>query len=681
MTFQPFTPTTTGTGKSGFVPFTPGKTNTPTAPKDLQTKLDTGGYIDKVSGQELAGAKKIAGSIKTGAGAITSGLDIAKSGKDKGNFLGSIKDTVKTVGNIAEAGLGTITGGAQIALAPFTPAIQAIGKTITPILRQQNPTLAKLYDTLAPKVDELAKKHPESATLFGDALNTALLAVGGGEAKPIEAPIKEALSKEGLNAVKEDITGTISKAGTKLADKLEGTTPKKLDDFIDKNYSKALPSSSKKSIALTEGQLSNNREAVKLITDNKSNLEFSNNAGTYDKGRLPENVGEHAQAVVKTKEDIWNKMSNMLKEKNISISLDKPLAKLQAKIKQLGVSASETPYLKSLYEKYSKTPMANVDQYNTFIKDLNNDAEPYFQSGSDKAKATASASFGNLLRDNLDTTAQQIGTPEVSLLRKQYGALSSTEKDIAKAVNKQLKNVGGGASGLADLFSGEEIVRGVLTGNPASIASGLSLQATKKFLKFLNDPNRAIKNLYSTIEDVSSKGGVPRMTSSFSTKDRAGLPMIKGNPNTAETPGVINLPGKIGGFDEPQAKNIGIGLNPPKEVKVPNAPEGHYLNVGMNEGTTNKTITEAQIRSALPKDVKILSSKIVKGDEEDTFIPKLSRPLTDTEMTKLLSETKQKAIPQLSNGVGKMYGSNEWGDFNIDFLKGVKLKTLKGKLK
>jgi len=50
-------------------------------------------------------------------------------------------------------------------------------------------------------------------------------------------------------------------------------------------------------------------------------------------------------------------------------------------------------------------------------------------------------------------------------------------------------------------------------------------------------------------------------------------------------------------------------------------------------------------------------------------------------MTKLLSETKQKAIPQLSNGVGKMYGSNEWGDFNIDFLKGVKLKTLKGKLK
>jgi hypothetical protein len=693
----PFQPKTTG-----MIPFTPGsagKVNTHTP--DLQTKLDTGNYGEKVGGQQLAGAKKIAGSISSGAKDI-------QAGAQSKNIFSGVGNVIK---GVAEAGLGTITGASEIAFSPVTPAIQAIAKTVTPVLRQHNPQLAKLYDTLAPKVDALAKKHPDSATLFGDALNTALLAVGGGEAEaPLRKVAGETLTKEGLGAVKEDITGTIAKAGTKIADKLEGTTPAKLNDFIDKNYSKAIPSSSKKSVALTETAMANNREAMKLITDNKENLKFSNQAGTYDTGRLPENIVEHAQAVTQTRQQIWDKMSNMLKEKNVSISLDEPLKKIKAKIDSLGASASETPYLQALYDKYSKTPMATVDQMNTFIKDLNNDAEPFFKSGSDKAKATSSASVGNLFRDQLDTTAQQIGTPEVSLLRKQYGAMASTESDIAKALNKQLKGAGGGASGLADLFSGEEIARGIITGNPASIVSGTALQTTKWYLKWLHDPNRTLAKLYSTIDEVSAKGGVPRMESSFAPKERAGLPVVRGKLNTTETPKVINLPGKIGGFDEAQAKNIGLmesestsatkppevfsgkigspedttpksvkvsggsgaihynDPNIPKERKsfnadymtvnggqklseIKNAPKGNWLNVGMNVGQTAEKLSEKEITSALPKDVKIISQKVIKG-EEDHLELNLSRKLTNDEMTKYLHDTKQKSIPQfVSKGI------------------------------
>jgi hypothetical protein len=108
-----------------------------------------------------------------------------------------------------------------------------------------------------------------------------------------------------------------------------------------------------------------------------------------------------------------------------------------------------------------------------------------------------------------------------------------------------------------------------------------------------------------------------------------------------------------------------------KTVKVEGAPEGTFVNVGMEEGVSKAPITSTELKSKLPKDVEVLDSGVamVKSDGgvENSLSLKLSRPLTDLEMKNFLAGTKQKAIPQMIEGKGTMFGTKEWGDFNPEF--------------
>jgi hypothetical protein len=109
-----------------------------------------------------------------------------------------------------------------------------------------------------------------------------------------------------------------------------------------------------------------------------------------------------------------------------------------------------------------------------------------------------------------------------------------------------------------------------------------------------------------------------------------------------------------------------------EKVKVENAPKGNHLNIGLFEGRTKKKVPSKGVLSKLPKDVKVISSveiDVAKG--EPTLVVETSRPLTDSEMAKLLGDTKQQAIPQLSNGEGVLYdvkrGTKDgWGEFDPD---------------
>jgi len=107
-----------------------------------------------------------------------------------------------------------------------------------------------------------------------------------------------------------------------------------------------------------------------------------------------------------------------------------------------------------------------------------------------------------------------------------------------------------------------------------------------------------------------------------------------------------------------------------KKVKVKNAPEGNHLNIGLNEGRTKKKMSIDDVLSKLPKDVKVISySEIDVASGEPTLVIETDRPLTALEIIKLLDDTKQQAIPQLSNGEGVLYDTergteNGWGEFD-----------------
>ena len=99
---------------------------------------------------------------------------------------------------------------------------------------------------------------------------------------------------------------------------------------------------------------------------------------------------------------------------------------------------------------------------------------------------------------------------------------------------------------------------------------------------------------------------------------------------------------------------------------------GHFLNIGLEVGKESTTglkigqdINPKSIINFLSENIK--GYKIVTDREivdEDTLVLELYRKIDDISMNIIMNMFGQLAIPQLSNGVGKMHGSTHWGDFN-----------------
>lgn len=113
-----------------------------------------------------------------------------------------------------------------------------------------------------------------------------------------------------------------------------------------------------------------------------------------------------------------------------------------------------------------------------------------------------------------------------------------------------------------------------------------------------------------------------------------------------------------------------------ESVKIEGAPEGAFINIGMETGIKGEMLTAEEIKQALPEDVEVLEETVkeqvvseVNGEpnSEPTLIVKLSRPLTDAEMQNLLVETRQMGIPQMIDGEGIVHGTKQWGKFNPEF--------------
>lgn len=199
-----FTPTTaTGTARA-YVPGQAAPAPVPVAPpKDnLQTRTMT---------QQAEGAQKIATSVKKGAEYMQ------KPG------IGN------KIEGAAISGFGTITGAAQAFLAPVTAVTSPLAKTMFEGFKNTHPGLMAAYNALAPaaqkaleptlsKIKEFTDKHPDETTLAGDVLNTALLAIGGGEAKAVTPELSVAGAKEVATAVKEDVAGAVKGAPGKVKD-------------------------------------------------------------------------------------------------------------------------------------------------------------------------------------------------------------------------------------------------------------------------------------------------------------------------------------------------------------------------------------------------------------------------------------------------------------------------------
>lgn len=211
---------------------TPKVSTTPETPQNPNNPNDLQG---RIASEQTAGVNKIKQSEETGGGDIIKGFQQTNNARN-------IKDVAQGGGNIikgaAESGFGTISGAGQAALAPVTaiasPIISAAIPKAVEAIKISHPILGQIIDKISPtiqgkvvpQIQQLIKNHPDAANLTGDILNTALMAVGGGEIEPaLKESLGNSLTKDSLGVAKENITSgaDIKNAGTAIKDTAENT--------------------------------------------------------------------------------------------------------------------------------------------------------------------------------------------------------------------------------------------------------------------------------------------------------------------------------------------------------------------------------------------------------------------------------------------------------------------------
>jgi len=138
------------------------------------------------------------------------------------------------------------------------------------------------------------------------------------------------------------------------------------------------------------------------------------------------------------------------------------------------------------------------------VQNLNQTLKAFYSNPSYEtaSRASVDAMVANQLRGGLDKAIESASGPGYQALKNEYGALKSIENHVShRAIVEGRKNLGGGLMGnIGDVVSADEVIRGVITMNPAAFARGVALKGFTKFVKNLRDPNRAVEKLFDAAE-------------------------------------------------------------------------------------------------------------------------------------------------------------------------------------
>lgn len=156
--------------------------------------------------------------------------------------------------------------------------------------------------------------------------------------------------------------------------------------------------------------------------------------------------------------------------------------------------------------KTSRPPL-NASDVQNVIEHWNASLKAYYRNPTydTAANATIDAMLANKTRQLLDQTIESTQGTGYQALKKQYGALSAIEKDVAKRAQVFARQNAKGLIDFTDIFTGGQVLNGILNLNPQSFVTGLAGKAIQTFIKWKNSPDRAIESIFNEVEQSSSK--------------------------------------------------------------------------------------------------------------------------------------------------------------------------------
>lgn len=331
------------------------------------------------------------------------------------------------------------------------------------------------------------------------------------------------LAKEGVRVTKGALE-EIPLAFKQVAKNLETKKLAKIEAAIEEGLEKGVAprfTGKKKTLAGVDKWKSDARTSVNKIIDNKASLALVDEFGEAVEG-VPQTLKQFSDAIDQTKKKVFSDYDALSKEAGsagIILKLDDIGGELDEIIGNK-VLQTERPevveYAKTRKQRY-KNIEYTPEEAQEAIKVLNQSLDWFYRHPSfDSASiAYVDALAVNQLRRKLDTAIEGLTGKQYQKLKSEYSALKNIEKDVIHRTLVDARKKTKGLLDFTDIFSGGEVVAGIMSMNPAMIAKGAVQKGIKDYFKFINNPNTQIKRVFEKAEKLKPQAA-PTKPSDFS---------------------------------------------------------------------------------------------------------------------------------------------------------------------
>lgn len=256
----------------------------------------------------------------------------------------------------------------------------------------------------------------------------------------------------------------------------------------------------KKTLAGKEQFYASAGEAVKTISENRNKLTLTDENGEVV--AQPKTVGQFAQAIDQTKKQIYKQYNDLAKSstgKDAQVDVGSTIDKLKAFGQDIKYTPEVRDYAISKIPEIEEIQNQAPDVIEARIAEYNKSLQNFYRNPTKASQiyAQVDASMAAELRRVLDEKITSTEGPGYAELKKKYGALKTIEGEVNKRAIVEARKNTKGLADLTDIFTGGEVLSGVLTGNPAAIAKGALGLGIKEVYKRLNSPDRYINNMFT----------------------------------------------------------------------------------------------------------------------------------------------------------------------------------------
>lgn len=318
------------------------------------------------------------------------------------------------------------------------------------------------------------------------------------------------------------------------------TAPKntKLERSIVQNFEKGVKPIFPGKTTPTQRTRYNNQvvEGTKVIANNKNALSFvDSDTGEIVTGRTPQTLKEFSDSIEQVKGRVFSEYDDIAtRAGQAGVKVDTlPIANELDQVinnKALQLSHPEAVrYAQEVQLRFQKAGPLDAQTAQDVIKNYNDSLQAFYRNPTPEGltRNAVDAMMVNRIRKSLDDGIEGMTGEQYQALKNQYGSLKAIERDVMRATLRDARKNVKGLIDYTDIFSGGQVVTGILSGNPAVIASGVAQKSLAAYYKYLNSPNRAIQNMFNNV----SKLQVPEGTTPLPTRKLLPAPQA-GVPNT-----------------------------------------------------------------------------------------------------------------------------------------------------